>query len=233
MSAVAPLRKPIGLRFGGNAAPVAAPAKPKVRPRLVIVAPPRSAAGRLPFLILIGAVLVSGLLTLLMLHTLAAQDGFKVNTLQTKLNALTDTEQGLAQQVQADSSPAKLRKAAAALGMVPSTIPAYKRVHGRVVGLEQPAYLPSASTATTVSPTVNPKTPPTAAATNVAAGTTSSTTTNPSTTNKTTQTNVTTGTSATTTHHHKRTTQSATNQPTTTQPTNQQPTKHHKPTNAQ
>jgi hypothetical protein len=93
--------------------------------------------------ILIGAVLVGGLLMLLMLHTLAAQDGFTVNTLQHRLATLTDTEQGLEQQVQADSAPAALRARAARLGMVPSTVTSYRKLRGgRAIGTEQPVYVP-------------------------------------------------------------------------------------------
>jgi cell division protein FtsI (penicillin-binding protein 3) len=232
VSAVAPLRKPFGLRFGADAAPVEAPATTKARPRLVIVAPPRSTAGRLPFLILIGAVLVSGLLMLLMLHTLAAQDGFKVNALQTKLNTLTDTEQGLAQQVQQDSSPAKLRKAAAALGMVPSTIPSYKRVHGRVVGVAQPAYIPAPAAS---QPKVNPKTPGTTA---VTTGTTATAGTTTAANGKATSPSkpATTGTTTAATHHHKPAAPTAgttSGQATSQTSDSKTSTKHHKPTTGQ
>ncbi len=149
MSVAEPLRRPFGLRVGTAAAakPAARPvARP--RPRLVLVAPARPAAGRIPFVILLGVVLVGGLLLLLMLHTLAAQDGFTINKLQQRLTTLTDTEQGLEQQVQADSGPAALRARASALGMLPSTVAAYHKLHGgRAIGIQQPVYSPPPVTA--------------------------------------------------------------------------------------
>jgi hypothetical protein len=154
MSAAAPLRRPFGLRATGAAQ--AAPAAPatRTRPRLVLVAPARSVAGRLPFVILIGAVLVSGLLVLLMLHTLAAQDGFKVSALQRQLSTLTDTEQGLQLQVQGDSAPGALRARAGALGMVPSTVSSYRKLHGgRAIGLQQPVIAPPPTVPTSTVPT--------------------------------------------------------------------------------
>jgi hypothetical protein len=148
MSAVAPLLKPLGLRpSAGHAA--TRPAARSRRPRLVLVAPNRSTAGRLPFALLIGAVLVTGLLTLLMLHTLAAQDGFTVTKLQDRQKALIDQEQSLEQTVQSDSSPASLRARATALGMVPSVVNSYHRMRdGRAIGLETPV-IPAPAPVTT------------------------------------------------------------------------------------
>jgi hypothetical protein len=159
MSAVAPLLKPLGLRAPDRTAsrPVA-----KSRPRLVLVAPPRSSAGRLPFAILIGAVLVGGLVTLLMLHTIAAQDGFTVNKLQAQQKVLNDQLQSLQTQVQTDSSPTTLREQAAALGMVPSVVNSYHRMKdGRVKGLLSPVVAAAPVTTTTTAATT-PKTAKTA-----------------------------------------------------------------------
>lgn len=162
MSAAVPLLKPL-VAPRPKTTPAGRP-----RPRLVIVAPGRSSAGRVPFVILIAAVLTGGLLSLLMLHTLAAQDGFQVTALQKRLASENDTLQGLERKVQADSSPSALATRARALGMVGSTIPSYRRLpDGRAVGVEEPAYVPPpvVTTTTTTKTTTKAKAPSTAAGT--------------------------------------------------------------------
>ncbi|HVT19865.1 MAG TPA: hypothetical protein VHE57_00565 [Mycobacteriales bacterium] len=125
MSTTAALRKPL---------PARAPSR--TRPRLIVLAAPRSAS-KAPFVVLVGGLLLAGLLSLLMLHTLAAQDSFRQTSLQQKLAKLTDTEQRLEQQVQLDSGPSLLRKRAIALGMVPSEITHYRQLaNGRTVAHE-------------------------------------------------------------------------------------------------
>src|SRR5436305_11907571 len=97
MTTAAAARKPL---------PVRAPAK--ARPRLIVLASPRS-AGKGPFVVLVGSLLLAGLMSLLMLHTLAAQDSFRQTSLQQRLASLTDSEQRIQQQVQQDSAPSALR----------------------------------------------------------------------------------------------------------------------------
>lgn len=130
----------------------------KARPRLIVVASPRS-AGKAPFVALVGGLLLAGLLSLLMLHTLAAQDSFRQTSLQQRLANLTDDEQRLQQQVQLDSAPSALRQKARALGMVPSTITHYKQLpNGRTVAHEVAAPLvttPVVTPATTNNVTKN------------------------------------------------------------------------------
>jgi hypothetical protein len=124
--------------------PVPGPSRlPSVRPRLVLVSSRRTTAGRLPFLIVVGGVLVLGLVAVLLLHTLAAQDAFRANAMQQRLSALTDRQQQLAGVVDADSAPGALRARAAGLGMVPTAVDSYRRLHdGRTVGVQTPAYVP-------------------------------------------------------------------------------------------
>lgn len=152
VSAATPVRRPAQLR--GAAAlhlPQTAPsraARPTrsatlPRPRLVLVAPHRTTAGRLPFLILVGTVLVGGLVAVLLLHMVAAQDAFRVTGLQQRLAALTDSEQQEAQLVAADSSPISLQARAVALGMVPSEITKFhRRAGGRAIAVQSPVYVP-------------------------------------------------------------------------------------------
>ena len=138
MSAVLPLRQ--------VAAPVAAE---PTRARLSLVEAGRVTAGRAPFVILVGAILAGGLFTLLLLHTMAAQDGFRLHALQRQSAALADTEQQLAVADQQLQAPSDLAARAHALGMVPTGSLSFIRMHGRVVAvataLPAPAPAPSAT----------------------------------------------------------------------------------------
>jgi hypothetical protein len=153
----------------------------------------------MPFVVLVGGLLLAGLIALLMLHTLAAQDAFRQTSLQQRLATLTDTEQHLEQQVQLDSSPITLRQRATALGMVPSVVTSYHRLpDGRVVAHEV------ASTA------VVPATAPTSAAAKAKTGTTAASsatktsTAAPSTASSTSSTSSTTSTTTKAPKHHHR-----------------------------
>jgi hypothetical protein len=171
MSATAPLRRLAPLAVprqpaapGRTAAPTAP--TPKSRPRLVLSASKPVAAGRLAFLILVGAVLSGGLVAVLMLHTLAAQDAFRVTALQQRLSTLTDQVQQAQQVVAADSSPTALQKRAKALGMVPTVITTFHRHgDGRAVAVQTPVY---------VAPSIN-RAPADPAGTSVTSSTSSST----------------------------------------------------------
>jgi hypothetical protein len=80
---------------------------------------------------------------MLMLHTVAAQDGFTVIALQNRLSALDDQVQAQQQVVDAASAPGALQTRAAALGMVPTTLShLHARSGGRAVGKLVPNYVP-------------------------------------------------------------------------------------------
>jgi hypothetical protein len=165
-----------------------AAAKPKSRPRLVVISSHRQVVARGPFIAIVGALMLAGLLSLLMLHTLAAQDAFRQTTLQHRLNTLTDAEQQLEQQVQTDSAPAALQARATALGMVPSAITSYRRhANGRTYAKEVP--LNQVPTSTVAATSTKPTT--------TTSSTTSDTSTKPDST--------TTAGAATTKKHHKAT----------------------------
>jgi outer membrane murein-binding lipoprotein Lpp len=98
------------------------------------VAPRATVAGRTPFAVLVGGILLAGLMALLLVHTLAAQDAFRVHDLNQRLATLKDTEQQLAISAQRAASPTTLRARADALGMRPSQIDGYRHTKdGRVV----------------------------------------------------------------------------------------------------
>jgi hypothetical protein len=150
---------------------------PAHRPRLVLVSPRRSTASRLPFLIVVGAIMVAGLVGVLLLHMLAAQDAYRANHLQQRLTTLTDAEQRLSRIVAGDSAPAALRQRAVALGMVPATIGGFHKLRdGRTVGLQAPVYQPPPSP--TVTHSATPATKPTTGKQKATPGTTKKTATN-------------------------------------------------------
>ena len=102
--------------------------------------------GRLPFALLVGGILATGLVALLLLHTLAAQDAFRLQAMQRQQAALSDVEQELALAQQQAEAPATLAARARALGMVPTGSIAFvkARKHGKVVGVVRPAVAPVA-----------------------------------------------------------------------------------------
>jgi hypothetical protein len=132
--------------------------RPVEPPRLRLVASAPLTAGRLPFAVLVSAVLAAGLLALLMLHTLAAQDAFRVHDLQRRAAALADTEQQLAVAVEQAQAPADLAARARRLGMVPAGAVAFIRLRdGRMVGVAHAALPPPppASPSTSPSPSAS------------------------------------------------------------------------------
>jgi type II secretory pathway pseudopilin PulG len=157
MSAAAPLPRATAAPVRGPARPAPATAAP--RPRLVLVSQRRSSAGRLPFFIVVGVIMVGGLIGVLLLHMMAAQDAFRATALQQRLQTLTDQEQQLSRAVDADSAPAALRRRAVALGMLPTTVTSIRQLRdGRAVGVR---------TAITPSP---PPAPPATKTTTTTAG---------------------------------------------------------------
>jgi hypothetical protein len=96
----------------------------------------------LPFVILVGSVLVGGLVAVLLLHMAAAQDAFRITGLQQRLASLTDQEQQESQLVAADSAPSALQARAVALGMEPTKITSFhRRPDGRALGVATPYYV--------------------------------------------------------------------------------------------
>ncbi|HTW20729.1 MAG TPA: hypothetical protein VME70_11015 [Mycobacteriales bacterium] len=152
MSAAAPLRRSVmGARAAVldlpealqiHPAPRPRPVAARPRPRFVVATRQGATAGRIAFLALVGALLVGGLVAVLLLHMMAAQDGFRVTALQQRVAALTDEVQEQQQTVAADSSPTVLQARAKALGMVPSAITSFhRRPDGRAVGIQTPVYV--------------------------------------------------------------------------------------------
>jgi hypothetical protein len=110
--------------------------RPSTRPPLSVVPRPSLRSPRLPFVIVVVGVLAVGLLGLLLLNTLAAQDAFRLHDLQRQATRLVDQEQALRITVERDAAPGTLAARAAALGMVPTANPTFIRLKdGRVLGV--------------------------------------------------------------------------------------------------
>ena len=114
------------------------------RPLLRLVASKPLTAARLPFAIFVGSILVAGLVALLLLHTMAAQDAFRLESLQHASSQLSDTQQQLALAEQQREAPSSLAARARALGMVPTGSIAFVELHhhGKIVGVVQPVPSP-------------------------------------------------------------------------------------------
>jgi hypothetical protein len=143
------------------------PATRKATP-LRLVPQRRSSAARAPFVVVVVALLASGLLGLLLLNTLVAQGSFALHDLSAQGRALQQQEQELARQVEGLQAPSVLAARATALGMVPGSSPAFLRLpDGTVLGIAapgaaapQPAAKPAAPAVRTTKPVTKPVTKP-------------------------------------------------------------------------
>lgn len=104
------------------------------RPFLRLVRAPRRKAAKMPFVLLVAAILALGLVGLLLLNMQRAQASFRLTDLQQQGAALQDQEQALQRAVEHDQDPAALAARATALGMVPDLTAGYVTPGGTVVG---------------------------------------------------------------------------------------------------
>ena len=179
MSAAAPARAQTRVQTRpqprGGARPQ--PAR-SARPALSLVAPrtARSTAAApapLPFALVVAGVLGAGLVALLMLHTLAAQDAFTLHKLQRQSAALGDVQQQLTVANQQAQAPSALAARARALGMVPTgSLRIVRRRDGRIVAVASAVPVPPPTVK--ASPSPSPSASPTAKAGSSGAGPTQS-----------------------------------------------------------
>jgi hypothetical protein len=137
---------------------------------LRLVATRRSSAARAPFVAVVVAILAVGLLLLLLLNTVLAQDAFRLHALQVQGRQLADQEQGLQRDVERMQSPNSLVDRAQAMGLVPAGPPVFLTLpDGKVSGVAvpgqapPPVVVPAKSTPAT-KPAAAAKTKPTAPA---------------------------------------------------------------------
>lgn len=117
--------------------------KRSANPVLRLVPDVRTGAPRAPFITLVVLLLAGGLLGLLALNTLLAQDAFRLHSLSAEGKALADREQVLAREVETLRTPRNLAERARAQGMVQAASPAFLRLEdGAVLGAEVPAEAP-------------------------------------------------------------------------------------------
>jgi len=82
-------------------------------------------ADRKFFAIFVSIVGISGLLFLLVLNTVLAQDAFELSHLKLESKMISDQREAIARQIDQQSSPEALARAAVALGMKPSETPTF------------------------------------------------------------------------------------------------------------
>ena len=86
---------------------------------------PDAQADRKFFAIFVSTVGAIGLLVLLTINTLLAQDAFELTHLKLEVKMVSDQREAIARQIDAQSSPEALARSAAALGMKPSESPVF------------------------------------------------------------------------------------------------------------
>lgn len=89
----------------------------------------RAKADRRTFVIFLSSIGAVGLLMLLVINTMLAQDAFELHRLQAQATTLTDQREAVMRQIDLASSPEVLASRATALGMVPSQSPRFLSVN--------------------------------------------------------------------------------------------------------
>lgn len=86
---------------------------------------PGAQADRKFFAIFVSTVGAIGLLVLLTINTLLAQDAFVLTNLKLEVKIVSDQREAIAREIDAQSSPEALARSATALGMKPSESPVF------------------------------------------------------------------------------------------------------------
>ncbi|MEV7525974.1 hypothetical protein [Streptomyces sp. NPDC091371] len=125
------------------------PARP-ARPR------PGGQAARMPFVLLVVALLGGGLISLLLLNSALNEGSFQLTKLKKETTALTDEEQALQRDVDAYSAPDALQRRAQEMGLVPGGSPVFIGPDGKVTGTAAEAEPPPAPTPPAPAPPTQP-----------------------------------------------------------------------------
>lgn len=99
-------------------------------------------AARMPFVLLVVALLGGGLISLLLLNSALNEGSFQLSKLKRETTVLTDEEQALQRDVDAHSAPDALQRRAMELGLVPGGSPVFISPDGKVAGAAAPAEAP-------------------------------------------------------------------------------------------
>ena len=115
--------------------------KPLVKPiispiaQAIPVGVPQGRASKRTFFFIIIGMIVSGMLMLLYVNTIAAKASFHKHALQIQLSQMTAEEQTIASAVAAGESPGNLLITAQKMGMVPAQTPVFLRLSdGKILG---------------------------------------------------------------------------------------------------
>ncbi|MFF4389670.1 MULTISPECIES: hypothetical protein [unclassified Streptomyces] len=125
---------------------------------------PGGQAARMPFVLLVVALLGGGLISLLLLNSALNEGSFQLSKLRKETTALTDEEQALQRDVDAHSAPDALQRRAHELGLVPGGSPVFIGPDGKVAGSAAPAEAPPSPTPSPSAPAAPPTGPSGAAA---------------------------------------------------------------------
>lgn len=117
-------------------------------------------APRVPFVLLVLAVLGVGLVGLLLLNTSLQQGSFAIHDLQRQTSLLADRQGELERKVAVLQAPENLAARAVKLGMVPNPNPAFLRLSdGKILGDPEPAKAPVKPKPKVTPPAKKPVTP--------------------------------------------------------------------------
>ncbi|MFD9621777.1 hypothetical protein ACFWB2_31515 [Streptomyces virginiae] len=120
---------------------------------------PGGQAARMPFVLLVVALLAGGLISLLLLNSALNEGSFQLSKLRKETTALTDEEQALQRDVDAYSAPDALQRRAHELGLVPGGSPVFIGQDGKIAG--SPAVAEAPPTPTPTAPAAPPASAPT------------------------------------------------------------------------
>nr|WP_251056588.1 hypothetical protein [Streptomyces sp. ISL-94] len=99
-------------------------------------------AARMPFVLLVVALLGGGLISLLLLNSALNEGSFQLSKLKRETTALTDEQQALQRDVDGYSAPDALQRRAQELGLVPGGSPVFIGPDGKITGAASPAEPP-------------------------------------------------------------------------------------------
>lgn len=109
------------------------------RPHLTVVPRATARVSRIPFAVLVVAVLTLGLVGLLVLNTTLQQRSYLISDLQSKAQSLSSRQQSLQLQVANLKTPQRLAQEALKTGMVPAGTPGYLSLRtGKILGVAAP-----------------------------------------------------------------------------------------------
>ena len=110
------------------------------RARLTVVPRQKLQAPRTPFVVLVAAVLLAGVVGLLIFNTHMQQGSFRASALEVQATQMTTTQQALEMELDRLRDPQEVARRAQDLGMVPIANPAFLSLpDGRTLGEARPA----------------------------------------------------------------------------------------------